>query len=310
MAGTLITQFTSANSSLHTNYFDPLVNQNTNFMALDIRKPGIYSGGYLTPVGTSAVSLSNLSCEITDSGGSGNQVRLVTTGSPISISVSSTAAPALVVLRWTYTKSSSANYPSIYTVAQGSQNATDLIVGTYYTSGPSLYVDYGVAYPTYLRSDPTNILDLCLKVEPVTTLPYALTSGVLVRSGKISYGINTFTIPTQIVSVSSSIGTSGYYQNVPIQLNTSGVFYTPTTGTPTSGSNPTAPAYGNLVTLAEVVVQNVTSVYSIISIKDVRCFTNSSVTLNGILPSQVGNSGLSLITNGTNVLWGNATYAP
>ena len=309
MAGTLIAQFTSSNAAVHTNYFDPLINQNTNFLALDIRKTGIYSGGYLTPVGNTAVTLSNLSCEIQDSGGSGNQVRLVTTGSSISVPVSSTSPALMVVLRWTYTTSTSANYPSIYTVQSGSQNATDLIVGTAIYSGPTLSVDYGLSAPLF-RSDP-NVYDLQLKVEPVTTLPYAMTSGVIVRTGKANYGIKTFIIPTQVVGVSASIGTPNYYQNVPLQIATNGTFASLTTGTATAGSTPTAPVYGNLITIAEITVQYTGGGYYITAIKDVRCFVNSvsTITLNSLLPSQTGNGGKSLITDGANANWDNATYA-
>lgn len=308
MAGTLITQLTSSNASVHTNYFDSLINQNNNFMALDIRKVGIYSGGYLTVVNNTTFSLSNLSCEISDSGLSGNQVRLVTSGSPISIPVSNTNPPTLVVLRWTYTASPTANYPSIYTVAQGSQLSTDLIVGTAAYSGSTLSVDYGVTYPSYLRSDPHNILDLSLKVEPITTMPYAMTSGVLLRYGRVNYGVSTFSLPTQVVPVTASIGTPGYYQVVLLQVSTGGVVSTSLSpyGTAVASSTPTPPAYNGLLTLYEITVQYTGGTYYITAIKDVRCYSNTTPTLNGLLPSQTGLSGYYLSTNGTNSLWATA----
>ena len=307
MSGTLITQLTSSNSAIHTNYFDPLINQNTNFMALDIRKPGIYSGGYLTPTSNSTFSLSALTAEIQDSAGSGNQIRVVLNSAIPSITVSNTSPATMVVLRWTYTASSSGNYPSIYTVQQGSQNSTDLIIGTAAYSGPTLSADYGVTYPLYLRSDPANIMDVNLKVEPVTTMPYALTNGVIVRYGRVSYGASTLVLPTQVVGVSSSIGTPNYYQNVPIQITTAGTFYTPTTGTATSGSTPTAPNYGGLVTIAEVIVQYSGGSYYITAINDKRCFENAGATLNGLMPVQTGYSGYFLETNGTSPFWAPVT---
>jgi len=302
MAGTLVTQLTSSNSAIHTNYFDALINQNTNFMALDLRKTGIYSGGYLTRTSDSNFSLSPLTCEIQDSSGSGNQIRLVLSSTISSIPVTNTTPPTLVVLRWTYTTSSSANYPSIYTVPQGSQNATDLIIGTAMYTGSTLSADYGVQYPLYMRSDPSNILDLGLKVENVSAMPYALTSGILVRYGRVSYGANTVSIPTQVLQFSTSL-TSGYYQSVPIQINSSGALTALTTGTQSVSSSPTPPAYGGLITIAEVTVNNTGGSYYVTAIKDVRCFSNAGVTLNGLMPTQTGYSGYFLETNGTNPYW-------
>ena len=315
MSGTLITQLTSSNSAIHTNYFDPLINQNTNFMALDVRKTGIYSGGYLTPTDNAHFSMSTLSCEIQDSGGSGNQIRLVTSVPITGISVSNATPPYLVVLRWTYTASSTGNYPYVYVVQAGQQNATDLVVGAASYSGPTLSADYGVNFPLYLRSDPTNITDLCLKVEANGTFPYAMTNGVIVRYGRANYGNSTFILPTQVVSgqLAPSIGTPNYYQNIPLQITTTGTFATLGTGTTTAGSTPTAPGYNNLITIAEITVQASGAggaPYTITAIKDVRCFVNGQVTLTGLLPAQsAGTAGLSLVSNGTAASWGNATYA-
>jgi len=305
MAGTLIYQYLSSTAAVHTNYFDPLINQNTNFMALDIRKPGIYSGGYLTVVNSTTLTLSNLSCEIQDGEGSGNQVRMVTSGTIPSIPVSNTSPPTLVVLRWNYSASTSGNYPYIYTVLQGSQNPTDLILGTATYSGSTLSVDYGVTYPSYMRSDPNNILDLCLKIEPITNFSYPMTSGVVLRYGRVSYGNSSFQIPTQVVPVTASIGTTGYYQVVLLQVSTSGVVSTTLSpyGVASVSSSPTPPAYNSLITLAEITVQYTGGTYYITSIKDVRPFVNFSGTLNGLLPSQTGNANDFLQTNGTTTSW-------
>jgi len=277
-------------------------------MALDIRKPGIYVGGYLTVVNNTTLSLSNLSCEIQDQSGSLNQVRLVTTGAALSIPVSNTSPPTLVVLRWNYSASTAGNYPYIYTVLQGSQNPTDLIIGTAAYSGSTLSVDYGVTYPLYPRSDPSNILDLCMKVEPITTYAYPMTSGVMLRYGRISYGNSTFQMSTQVVPVTASIGTAGYYQVVLLQVSTSGVVSTSLSpyGVASVTSSPTPPVYNGLITVAEITVQFTGGTYYITGIKDVRCFANSSITLNGLLPSQTGYGGYYLSTNGSNPSWATA----
>jgi hypothetical protein len=231
----------------------------------------------------------------------------------MSVPVSNVSPPLLVVLRWTYTASTTANYPSIYTVQAGSQFSTDLILGTASYSGATLVVDYGAVYPAYMRSDPANILDLGLKVEPVATMPYAISNGVLVRSGRANYGNSTFIIPTQVLTPTGSllnpnIGTANYYQNLPLQITTSGGFYTSNTGTAISGSSPIAPAYNNLITIAEITVQYTGGTYYVASIKDVRSFVNANINASLLLPSQVGNAGLYLTTNGTTTSWGTVPY--
>ena len=285
--------------SVHTKFFDPLINQNTNFMALDIRKPGIYSGGYLSQVGQSntSVSLSPLSCEILDAGSTGNQVR-VTTGAAVTITVG-TSTP-LVVLRWTYTGSATVDYMDFKAIAAGAQLATDLVVGTCTFAGSTLTgFDYSGSTNTYSRSD-AFVYDLFLKPEPATTYPYAASLGVILRSGVVSYGISGYSIPTQVVTGFTLPATQGLSMVHLIQITTAGAIIL-TYGT--QGSSPTPPQYNNLVTIAEVTVQNASGTATITAIKDVRSFVNSGITLNGLLPSQAGYSGYYLESNGTNPIW-------
>ena len=54
------------NQVVTVKFFDPIDSSVVNKIALDTRKKGIYSGGYLTKVSDVSASLSALSCEIGD----------------------------------------------------------------------------------------------------------------------------------------------------------------------------------------------------------------------------------------------------
>jgi hypothetical protein len=283
--------------TVHTKFFDPLINQNTNFMALDIRKTGIYSGGYPS-ISSNNVSLSALSCEIQDSFGSGNQVR-ITTGAAVNITV--TPSTPLVVLRWSYSGSSTADYMDFKAIAVGAQLSTDLVVATCTFAGSTLTgFDYGSASNPY-RSTP-NVMDLVLKVEP--TIPASMT--LRVRYGIVNYGVSKLIVPDQTTSTIVPPN-SGSRVDL-IQINTSGNIVI-TSGAP--GSPGVAPSYGGLITLAEVVITSGQSSITASSITDVRNFITVTVspTLNSLLPSQTGNAGKSLITDGVNPSWDSPTYA-
>jgi len=244
--------------TVHIKFYDELINSAGNFIGLDVRKPGIYSGGYLTKVSDTSVSLSTLSCEIPDSVGTGNQVR-VTTGSAVTITVA--VATPLVVLRWTYTGSSTLDYMDFVAVAVGAQSSTDVVVGLCSYTGSTLS---GFTYT--LRTTP-NVMDLFLKVEP--TSPASMY--VRIRAGRVNYGTTTYTIVDQLSPVFTA-PTSGSRIDL-LQVNTSGtIIITPGI----AGTSPTAPDYGGLITLAEVTIASGASSLASSNITDVRGFVGGN----------------------------------
>lgn len=239
-------------------YFDPVDSGVVNRIGKDVRKIGIYSGGYLTIIGDTSVSLSVLSCEITD----GTHQERIRTTTAATVTVSSTLT--YVVLRWAYTGSASVDYMEILGIASGDLQTNDLIVGVCSYSGSTLT---GFIYT--LRSNP-QIMDLFLKVEP--TSPASMY--VRIRAGRANYGSTNLEIIDQLspIMVAPGSGTTVYA----IQINTSGVIIvTPNTTTP--------PDYGGLITLAEVTIPSGTTTLPTTRIKDVRGFANASIDKSGVV---------------------------
>lgn len=272
--------------TVHVKFFDPVTNPNVNFMALDIRKIGIYRGGYLTKSSNTLVSLSTLSCEISDANATGNQVR-ITTGAAVSIVVSS--ATPLVVLRWTYTADAAADYMDFVAVAVGAQLATDVIVGKCLYSGSTL-TDFDYT----LRTNPL-VFHNFLKVEP--TDPASMF--VRIRAGRINYGVQNFDIVDSKLAFAAP-GSNSYIGLV--QVTAAGAIKDP----PTYGSiavTPTPPIYGGLFTAAEITLTVGQTTITEANIKDVRSFVSNGTSINAMLPTQTGYSGYYLATDGSNILW-------
>lgn len=231
-------------------YFDPADAYKFNKRYVDIRKRGIYRGGYLTKVSDVQVTLSALVAELGDAD---YQVR-VSTAATVTVTVS--PGTPYVVLRWTYVASVS-NYMDVLAVALGSIQANDLIIGKCSYSGATLN---GFDYAD--RSTP-NTMDLFLKVEPMD--PASMR--VRVRAGRTSYGTQNLAVDDQ----QSPLFTA------PITNPRIDVIYVDSDGivkvlTGTEAASPSAPDYTNKVALAEItlIVAQTTIVES--DIRDVRAF--------------------------------------
>ena len=256
--------------TISVKYFDGVNSPVVNNIALDVRKTGIYSGGYLTKVSDVTVTLSPLTCEI----GDGTYQVRAKTAADVSITVAS--ATPYVVLRWIYTGNASADYLDFKAVAVGDILATDLIVGLCSYTGSSLT---GIVYTS--RNTP-NVMDLFLKVEPTV----AASMYVRVRAGRVNYGSVNYDIADQLTSVIVVPGSNSRIDLV--QVNTSGAIVV------TSGAiaaSPVAPDYGGLVTLAQITVVAGQTQITASSIKDVRSFGSGGVVIP--LPVASGGTGSS-----------------
>jgi len=271
-------------------YFDPVDSAGiADKIALDVRKTGIYSGGYLTKVSDVSVTLSPFSCEI----GDGTYQVRGQTAATVTITVG--VATPYVVLRWTYTGSASADYIDFQAVSLGGILATDLIVGMCTFSGSTLT---GFNYAS--RSNPA-VFDLFLKCEP--TVPASMY--IRVRSGRVTYGSASFDIVDQNSPLFSAPGSNSRIDL--LQVTSSGVvIVTPGTAAP----SPVPPDYGGNVTLAEVTLAFGQTTITSASIKDVRAYVGGGASLYNLLPTVVGNAGKSFVTNGVIAYWDYPTYAP
>jgi len=239
------------NQTVTVKFFDPIDSSVVNKIALDTRKKGIYSGGYLTKVSDVSVSLSALSCEI----GDGTYQVRVATGIDVAITVSTTLTT--VILRWVYTGVAAADYLGLLAVAPASVVATDVIVGVCTFSGATL-----TGFDYTLRTTP-EVMNLFLKAEP--TVPASMR--VRVRAGRVSYGNANFDIIDQ-QSPLFVAPTSGTRVDA-LQVNTSGALIV------TQGTT-VAPAYGNLITIVEISLAVSQTTITVANIKDVRNFIGFS----------------------------------
>lgn len=275
------------NQVITVKFFDPVDSDVANRIGIGVRKVGIYSGGYLTKVDDVTATLSIFDCEV----GDGTYQIRGTTGVSVNVTVSS-AAP-YVIIRWTYTGSASDDYMEFLALSSIAILPTDVIVGKCNFSGATLT---GFDYTE--RTNP-NIFDLFLKVEP--TAPASMY--LRVRAGRVTYSVSTYHVIDQLSPLFSAPGSNSRIDLV--QINTSGAVII-TQGTP--AGSPVAPNYGGLVTIAEVTLASGQTTITQSSIRDVRSFIGSGVTI----PSLVGNANKFLRVNSgeTATEWAYPTYAP
>ena len=238
------------NQTVTVKFFDPIDNDVVNRIGLDTRKKGIYSGGYLTRVSDVSVSLSALTCEI------GDGIYQVRVATAIDVSISVTTTNKYIVLRWTYTATSS-DYMELLAVPVGSVGANDIVVGVCTFSGSTL-LDFDYT----LRTTP-EVMNLFLKAEP--TIPASMR--VRVRAGRISYGTANFDLIDQKspLFIAPTTGT----RVDALQINTSGALIV------TQGTT-VPPSYNGLITIAEISLAVAQTSITSTHIKDVRNFIGFS----------------------------------
>jgi hypothetical protein len=257
-------------------YYDPVDSEIANRIGKGVRKTGIYSGGYITRVTDTSVTVSALECEIASADGSNNQVSIKTGvgGSGVITVTGLGAFTPYVVIKWTATTDPDTDYMEI--VAESAINVLAnpywLIVGKCSFPGGVLTPNYGWDSTDKIttRSNP-NVQDLFLKVEP--TSPASMY--VRIRGGRISYGTSNFDIADQLSPLLLVPPSNSWV--VAIQVNTSGAIVA-TYGS--AAASPSAPSYGGLLTLAEITIASGASTVISSNIKDTRSFMG-----NGNAPS-------------------------
>lgn len=219
---------------------------------INIRKTGIYSGGYPTKVDNIHVRLSTLTCEISD----GTYQVKISTGSTVTIVVG-TATP-YVVLRWVYTGDETADYMSILAVATPATN--DLVIAECtFTGGGNLQ---GFDYTE--RTTP-NTQDLFLKVEPTEDTELR----VRIRAGRVQGSSGFVFVPDQPSNLFTVPTSNSKVYLVYINPDT-GVVSIDSTGT--AAASPVAPNYKGKLVLAEVTLSSTSTNITADMIRDVRPF--------------------------------------
>ena len=253
---------------------------------LNILPTGIYSGGYLTKVSNSEVTLSLFVVEIRDST---TQVSVRSAASATlnaanldSGAISSTTP--YLVMRWGYA-ASALNYLEIHAIASlNDRLQNDLIIGRCVFVGSDLdSFDYSD------RSFP-SILDKFLRVEAASGLYVRLRGGIVCTSSR------RFVVPDQLVGP-FTVPASPNSRIDLVYVDTSGSVQIQQ-GTP--AVTPSAPNYGGKLVLAEVLLVNGDISIPWNRITDARSFVNFPSKRDYILIRDVKAAGVNggTFTNG------------
>jgi len=254
-------------------YFEEAVASRWGKRHKDIRPRGIYSGGYLTKVIDSEVTLSPLVVEIGD-----NDLQISVRTAKYTLKNtnldSGSIAPATpyIVLRWSYV-ATPGNYMEIHAIASvAAALANDIIVGKCVFVGSTL-TEFDYTDRTFL-----NVQNLFLKVEPSE----ASELYVRVRAGRIQNTTGYVPIADQKVGPFSVPGGSNSRIDL-VYVDTNGIV-----GILQGDASPTpsAPSYGGRLVLAEVKIVHEDASIPASQITDVRSFiTNSTPVVSGIFGS-------------------------
>ena len=235
---------------------------------LDIVPPGIYSGGYLTRVSDSVITLSTLIAEIRDTT---NQINVrtaavVTLNSTTLDSGTISSTTSYIVLRWAYA-ASAINYVEIHAIANvASALDNDIIIGKCNFSGSTL-VDFDYEDRTFL-----NVQDLFLKVETSDGLYVQL------RAGRVHTATGYVKVPEQ--TVGPFVAPSSPNSRVDLVYITAAGAVAMSQGT--QALSPTTPDYGGKLVVAEVTVVNGDTSLPADQIVDVRSFITSQIFVDDI----------------------------
>jgi len=259
-------------------YYEEMTSREVNSRHVGIRPRGIYSGGYLTKVSDTSITISPMVVEIGDDD---IQVRVKTSNSANLNSETldsgniSSATPYIVLRRKRV--ESITNYMEIHAVSSlAAAEATDIIVGKCVFDGATL-TGFDYSDRTFL-----NVQDLFLKVESTGVSEMY----VQLRAGKIQNDTRCVFVPEQKVgpfAVPSS-------PNSRIDL-----VYVDTDGTPkilqgTPAVSPSAPNYDRKLVVAQIKLVNGDSSIPSSRITDVRSFITQQSSKLNFVSSQIINN--------------------
>jgi len=237
-------------------FYAPADAEVVNKIGLNVRKVGLYEGGYLTKVSDVSVTLSQIEVEI----GDGTYQIRVETANTVTVTVA--VATPYVILRWAYTGATS-NYMDVMAVAVGNIQDDDVVIGKCNFTGSTLT---GFDYED--RTNPNVFERFCHIVPEQTASMY-----LRVRAGHVNFGSENYDIVDQKTSVFSA----------PVAGSRIDLVYIDTDGTiaieaGVADASPSAPDYDNKLVLAEITLAAAQTTITETSIKDVRSFLSSNPT--------------------------------
>lgn len=245
---------------IHYRYYEDVTAENRGKRLLDVLPVGIYSGGYLTKVTNSRVSLGTLVAELKD-GDSQISVRtsavaMLDSTTLDSGSISSTTP--YLIMRWGF-DTVIANYVEIHALANLSvRQENDVIIGKCVFDGATL--------SSFDYSDRTfpSIQDKNLRVEATSdTEMYVRVHGGIVNTGSAKVRIGDQKVGPFVAPGSPN-------SRIDLVYVTSAGALAIAQGT--AAVSPSVPAYGNKLVLAEVLVVNGDTNIAWSRITDARAF--------------------------------------
>ena len=256
---------------------------------IDIRPCGIYSGGHLTRVSNTEITLSLLVAEIGD-GSAQISVRTALDATLKAATLDSgsiSSATPYIVLRWAYVATAN-NYVEVHAIASvAAAQANDIIVGKCVFSGATL-TGFDYTDRTLL-----NVQNVFLRVEATEDTEMY----VWVRGGRVHNSTQCNTVPEQKVGPFAVPGAP----NSRIDL-----VYIDDDGDPqilqgVAAPSPSAPSYGGRLVVAQVRVVNGDSDIPSSRISDVRSFIAPTLAA---ITELFSSNGYVVLSNGLVIQWG------
>lgn len=241
-------------------YFVEAESSTFNRILKDVLSPGIYSGGWLTKVSNTEVTLSPFSIQIADGTYQISSVSTstATLNSTTLDSGSISSSTPVLVFRWAF-QEAAINYVEIRAIASvASKQSNDIVIGSCTFEGSTLtgfsYVSRGQAklQDFFLRPEATDATELYIRV----------------LGGRATFGDSTYTINAQKVGPFTVPGSPNSRIDL-VYVDTDGSLQI---AQGSAGTSPSAPDYGNKLVLAEVTVVNGVTNITASNINDVRSF--------------------------------------
>ena len=242
-------------------YRDPLTSTEFDKRLKSLEPVGIYTGGLLTKVDNTHVSISPLECAITDGT---YQVRMVTT-SAFSFVVAS--ATPYVVMRWVY-NTVNAWYVDFYAVNSAGIQANDIVIGK------CIFVVATLTGFSYTERTITMHFGQFLQPRPLVTPVMK----VHVSGGWATYGTSRILVPEQDSPVFTAPSTSPKIDLLYIDEATGALAIDPGT----EDASPVANDYDGRIVIAEVYLTVGMTQIEAADITDARPYLSASGSLSGI----------------------------
>lgn len=239
----------SGSQQVSIKFYDAVDSLESNERFRDVRPTGIYTGGYLSRVNDTTVTVSPFVCEVQSKVTSPYYQVKVETTAGVNVTVSTGAR--YLVIRWSYTGVAADDYAEMLGVA--SPDDRDVILGKC-TFAASVLTGF-----TYVERHTPQVMGLVCRVEPEETPSMY----VRVRAGMVQVGDDFVAIADQLTSVLVAPGAGS--KTGAVYINDAGAIQVSSDFT-----------WAGQLVLAEIALTNAQTTIVASDITDVRAFLTPS----------------------------------